>query len=322
MVDSPHDQSHLGAPPIATPAGASRGGARRFARDRRARCCCLSAPASRFSRPTPRGAALAASAVSRELGGSVVDFQHFHIERLRSELARIAVEQRTLIAASRGTLASQSRVHKAVLAVLAAGSFEQLLQTVTTDLAVLLDVDIVTIGVESATPGGRLSVQGIRLLKAGAIDELLGPERTILLRADMPGESALFGGAAGLVRSHALLRLGFGRGAPLGLLCIGTRKAGRFHPGLGTELLTFLARVVAITIAQWLQPRGCPRPPSATQAFPNDLPRHPCRWRGLPQPTICAPRSGCGWHGSAASGAPRPTRSPPMAATSPAFSIS
>jgi uncharacterized protein YigA (DUF484 family) len=196
-------------------------------------------------------------APSRELGEDVFDFQHFHVERLRQELARVNLEHRTLIAASRGTLASQGRVHKAVLAILAAGNFEQLLQTITTDLGVLLDVDIVTVGVEStAAPAGRLSLHGIHLLKTGAIDALLGPERTLLLRADQPGETVLFGGAAGLVRSQALLRLGFGRGAPLGLLCIGTRQPGRFHPGLGTELLTFLARVISITISQWLTPRG------------------------------------------------------------------
>ena len=196
-------------------------------------------------------------APSRELGEGVFDFQHFHVERLRQDLARLNLEHRTLITASRGTLASQGRVHKAVLAILAAASFEQLLQTVTTDMAVLLDVDIITIGVESTTSaGGRLSIQGIHLLKAGAIDALLGPERVLLLRADQPGETVLFGAAAGLVRSQALLRLGFGRGAPLGLLCIGTRQPGRFNPGLGTELLTFLGRVISITISQWLTPRG------------------------------------------------------------------
>ena len=195
-------------------------------------------------------------APSRELGEGVFDFQHFHVERLRQDVARLNLENRTLIAAGRGTLASQSRVHKAVVAILAAGSFEQLLQTVTTDLAMLLDVDIVTVGVESTTaPAGKLSIHGIHLLKAGAIDALLGPERTLLLREDQPGETMLFGAAAGLVRSQALLRLGFGRGAPLGLLCIGTRQPGRFHPGLGTELLNFLARVISITISQWLKPR-------------------------------------------------------------------
>lgn len=194
---------------------------------------------------------------AREVGDGVYDFQHFQIERLRRELAGVNSEHRALIAASRGNLASQGRVHKAAIAILAAPSFEQLLQIVTTDLAVLLDVDVVTIGVEStAAPAGRLSLHGIHLLKAGAVDALLGPERGILLRADTPGETVLFGAAAGLVRSQALLRLGFGRGSPVGLLCIGTRQSERFHPGLGTELFSFLARVIGITIAQWLNPPG------------------------------------------------------------------
>jgi uncharacterized protein len=192
----------------------------------------------------------------RDFGAGVFDFQHFHIERLRRDLARLTSEQRDLIAASRGTLASQGRVHKAVLAVLAAAGFEHLLQIVTTDLAVLLDVDIVTIGVETTVPTARLGLRGIRLLKAGAIDALLGVERNSLLRADAPGEAVLFGSAAGLVRSQALLRLGFGRGAPTGILCIGTRQAGRFRPGQSSELLLFLARVIGIAIAQCLTRQG------------------------------------------------------------------
>jgi uncharacterized protein len=194
-------------------------------------------------------------APAREIGETVADFQHFQIERLRRDLARVNLEHRTLIAASRGNLASQGRVHKAVIAILAAPSFEQLLQTVTTDLGVLLDVDVVTIGVEStAVRAGRLSLQGVHLLKEGAVDALLGAERTSLLRTDAPSDPTLFGSAAPLVRSQALLRLGFGRGAPVGLLCIGTRQPGRFHPGLGTEMLNFLARALGITIAQWLNP--------------------------------------------------------------------
>jgi uncharacterized protein YigA (DUF484 family) len=195
----------------------------------------------------------------REFGEAeaVRDFQHFQIERLRRELERVTLEHRNLLAASRGNLASQGRIHKAALAILAASSFEQLLQIVTTDLAVLLDVDVVTIGVENAAaPPGRLGLHGIHLLGAGSIDMLLGAERNVLLQADTQGDPSLFGGVAGLVRSQALLRLGFGRASPAGLLCIGTRQPGRFHPGLGTELLTFLARVIGITISQWLKPPG------------------------------------------------------------------
>jgi len=185
----------------------------------------------------------------------VLDFQHFLLDRLRRDLVRVNTEHRTLLATSRGNLASQSRVHKAVVAMLAASSFETLFQIVTTDLAVLLDVDVVTIAVESvATPTVRLPVNGLLLLKAGTVEHLLGEERAALLSADVHGDPTLFGGGAGLVRSQALLRLSFGRGAPVGLLCIGARKPGRFHPGLGTELLTFLARALGITIGQWLNP--------------------------------------------------------------------
>jgi uncharacterized protein YigA (DUF484 family) len=192
---------------------------------------------------------------SREMDDGVVDFQHFLFERQRRELARLNTEYRALVATCRGNLASQSRVHKAALTILAAPSFGQLLQVLTTDLAVVLDVDVVTIAVENgAGIVPRLPVQGIQLLREGTVAALLGEDRVALYDADVSGDAELFGGAAGLVRSQALLRLSFGRGAPVGLLCIGTRKPGRFHPGLGTELLGFLARVVGISIGLWLSP--------------------------------------------------------------------
>jgi uncharacterized protein YigA (DUF484 family) len=193
-------------------------------------------------------------APTRDLGDGVLDFQHFMLERLRLDFARLQDERKSLIATSRGNLASQCRVHKAVLAMLRASSFEHLLQIVTTDLAVLIDVDVITLGVESAaSPTARLPLHGIHLLRSGTVDKLLGPNRDVLLCTDIQGDPGLFGEAAGLVRSQALLRLSFSRSAPMGLMCIGTRSADTFQPGLGTELLNFLARTIEITIAQWLE---------------------------------------------------------------------
>ena len=87
---------------------------------------------------------------SRREGDGVLDFQQFMLERLRRDLLGLRDEQASLVATSRGNLASQARVHRAALAMLRAHSFEQLLQIVTTDTAVLIDVDVVTIGIESA----------------------------------------------------------------------------------------------------------------------------------------------------------------------------
>lgn len=185
-------------------------------------------------------------------GDNILDLQHFMMERLRSDLAQLKGQQRALIATSRSNLSSQNRIHAAVLALMEATSFEQLLQVVTTDLVVLLDVDVVTIGVESAAEQPRLPLPGIRLLPTGTVAGLLGAERPALLSNDIEGDLHLFGDAAGLVRSEALLRLTVNEEGPPGLLCIGTRRPDRFHPGQGTELLCFLARALEVTMGGWL----------------------------------------------------------------------
>jgi hypothetical protein len=91
------------------------------------------------------------------------------------------------------------------------------------------------------------------VLEVGSVDELLGPNHDVLLRSDVVGDPALFGAAAaGLVRSDALVRLRVSSTAPVGLLALGARKPGVFHPGQGTELLTFLVQVIELSIRAWL----------------------------------------------------------------------
>ena len=128
-----------------------------------------------------------------------------------------------------------------------------MIQTVTADLAVLLDVDTVTIGVESGdVPIPKAYAAGIRALPQGSVDAMLGEGRDVLLADDINGDPRLFGAAAGLVRSQALARLRASSHAPVGLLALGSRKPNGFGPGQGTELLGFLARALETMIRQWL----------------------------------------------------------------------
>ena len=186
-------------------------------------------------------------------GAGVVDMQQFMLQRLQSDLARLKSQQRALISTSRSNLTSQTRIHAAVLAIVGASSFEQLIQTVTTDLAVLLDVDVVTLCVESDTgPLPRPPLPGVLLLPSGEVDRLLGADKDALLEDEVRGDPALFGAGAGLVQSEALLRLTIGSHAPAGILALGSRRPHKFKAGQGTELLCFLAQALEITIAQWL----------------------------------------------------------------------
>ncbi len=183
----------------------------------------------------------------------VVDMQHFLLKRTQGELRALQDAHADLVSTSRANLVTQQRIHHAALALLAAPGFPQLLETVTTDLAVHLEVDAVTLCVEAVEGApNRVPMGGISILKTGTVDHLLGEGRASLLRPYVSGDRAVFGRLAGLVRSDALLRLDLGPHAPHGILAFGARTEGRFQPGQGTELLTFLAGILALAIRSWL----------------------------------------------------------------------
>jgi len=185
--------------------------------------------------------------------GNVVDFQQAMVLRLKEENERLRNAQEFLVGTARNNQSIQSRVHDSVLAILRASSFESMVQTVTTDLAVLLDVDAVTIGVETGdVPIPKAYAAGIRALPEGAVDSMLGSNRDVMLMSQVTGDPRLFGAASGLVRSQALVRLKASSQAPVGLLALGSRKDDGFAPGQGTELLGFLARALETMIRQWL----------------------------------------------------------------------
>lgn len=190
---------------------------------------------------------------ARDRGEGVVDLQQFMVQRLRGELNDMAQLRDDLVATGRSNLATQSRVHEAILSLLRARSFEEFVETITTDLAVILDLDVVTIGVEQAAEGVSWKpISGVYCLETGSIDALLGPAGNMLLREDIVGDPAIFDGAAGLVRSDALIRLKISDNTPPALLALGSRQAGAFHSGQGTELLSFLSQVLEVTFRTWL----------------------------------------------------------------------
>ncbi len=189
----------------------------------------------------------------RESGDRVVDLQRFMVERLKRRARELEEECQQMVALARLNLKSQARVHRTALALMGAASFEHLIQVITIDLPVFLGLDVAALCIESsANPPPRCETTGVRLLDKGAVDRLIGPAREMLLRGRVRGERAIFGGGASLVRSDALLRLKISEATPTGLLALGARKEGRFHPGQGTELLGFLARAVEHSIRAWL----------------------------------------------------------------------
>ncbi len=194
------------------------------------------------------------TAPARDCGEGVLDLQQYMVEHLRGELAELEGARDALVITGRNNLSAQARVHKAILALLSAKNFEHFIETLTTDLAVALDLDVVTIGVEqNGQDCARAQTAGVFRLEPDTVDGLIGPGQTIMLRRDVEGNPAIFGAGAGLVGSDALLRLSISSTTPPAMLALGSRQPDQFHPGQGTELLKFLARVVESCIRGWLK---------------------------------------------------------------------
>lgn len=192
-------------------------------------------------------------APARDLGDGVFDLQQAVIDRLRGEAGDLSDQNRDLVATSRTNLQSQSRVHECILALLQATSFEELIQAVTTDFAVILDLDIVTLCVEASECNAlTLRTKGLVIVPPGTLDSVLDPNRRLALRGDVVGDPELFGPGAALVRSDALVRLTISASSAPALMCFGSRLPDRFDTGQATELLDFLANVLEHVLRIWL----------------------------------------------------------------------
>lgn len=185
-------------------------------------------------------------------GKGVADFQSYLVRRLKADKQEILEQSRELVETARSNMNNQARVHRAVLRLLEANSFEDFVRTITLDLSTLLDVDISVLVAES---NGRdiphVHTSGVRVVPAGTIDNWMRG-KDILLQDDISGIEAIYGGGAGLVRSQALVRVDISMNTPPALLAFGSRGPDTFTDGQGTEQVAFLARVVERQFRSWL----------------------------------------------------------------------
>jgi hypothetical protein len=188
----------------------------------------------------------------RWTGDGVVDMQGFILDRLRKETENLKSSANELVATTRSNLLVQTRTHAAVLAILGADSYDKLVHVTVFDLPLLLDVDAVALCFEAAAESPALAAPDARAIQAGAVGRLLGSAEDVALLDDTSDNGTVFGAAAGLVRSAALVRLHGGAGVPMGMMALGARGVSTFHPNQATELLTFLARVLETCLHRWL----------------------------------------------------------------------
>ena len=200
----------------------------------------------------------------RAMGSNIVDMRGLAMQRLENKLDRLEDTHRSVIAAAYENLAGTNQVHRAILQLLDAGSFEAALKTLSTEVAQTLRVDTVRLVLETvqedgdADPAVNKLGEILQIGPIGFVTQYLtnGREiapRPVLLRPVTPLASVVFGPQAGEIRSEALMRLDFGKGRLPAMLAFGSKDPHMFKTSHGTDLLAFFAGIFERLMRQWLR---------------------------------------------------------------------
>ena len=165
--------------------------------------------------------------------GNIVDMQQVALRHMRNEISRKQSREAQLLHAAKENTLSQSRIHKAVLCVLGVTSLEGLLSLISRDLPNLLNVKTV-------------------LLRLNDNVKVPEGEDRIILQSTVTWPLKFFENDAEDISSCACLKLRYGRNRKNAVLLLGSTNSEAFHPGQGTELLTFFADVLEISLSRWM----------------------------------------------------------------------
>ena len=183
--------------------------------------------------------------------GNVVSFQNVMVQKLRQDKQRAEDKQRLLVDNARNNMTVQARVHAGIVRLLEARNFEELIEIISNELTLMLEVDVISVMIETPINDDLDLPPNIRLLEIGLIDKLLGNQDNIL-QANIAGDPVLYGSASRLVKSQVLMRLNIAENIPDGLLAFGSRDPLLFNDGQGTELVGFLGDVIERLVRRFL----------------------------------------------------------------------
>ena len=192
---------------------------------------------------------------------ALVDFQQVRIDALRQALDEREGHHEELVDTSRSNLASQHQIHAAVLDLMQCRSLEELVAYVSQEMPDALRIDAAILCVESRESRGPFLREPVRNVPSGGLTTLFPTGSNILLGSPSEATADIFGPAATLIKSHALIQMVVGQRETPAMLALGDRDEARFHQGQATHLLRFFGDALAARIGHFLADSSDQYPP-------------------------------------------------------------
>lgn len=201
------------------------------------------------------------AANEKSMGGNIIDLRGIAMERLEARLDRLEDTHRSVIAAAYDNLAGTNQVHRAILRMLDPVEFEAFLRNLGGEVSEILQVDRITLVLESVQNDDDPAVQKLgsvlTVARPGFIDSYLigqrnGQPRQVTLRQVHDASAMVYGPAADWIRSEACLKLDLGPGRLPGMLALGSEDPHHFKATQGADLLVFFGGVFERAMRRWL----------------------------------------------------------------------
>jgi uncharacterized protein YigA (DUF484 family) len=177
---------------------------------------------------------------------NIVDFGPVALSRAEAAHKRESNHRRRLEAVSRANFAAQTRTHASVIDLIGADSLTDLSRRV--DCVARLQFGLLTGAV--AVEAEEAAPDGWRLLAPGQVDLLIGRRKPVRMGM-VPTAIGLFGDLGPIVGSVALVRLTLGLERRFGVVAFAAIERDAFAADMGSDLVTFLARVIEQTAERW-----------------------------------------------------------------------
>jgi uncharacterized protein YigA (DUF484 family) len=192
------------------------------------------------------------------MGANIVDLRGIAMERLEARFDRLEDTHRNVIAAAYDTLAGTNQVHRAILRMMDAASFDQFLTDLAGEVADILRVDAIRLVLESSDPGAHNTMgPTVAIMPEDYVEGYITlgrnmPARQVTLRKFHKVGNSLYGDRSAYIQSEACLRFDLGPDRLPGMLVMGSEDPQLFTPQQGTDLLTFFASVFERVMRRWL----------------------------------------------------------------------
>lgn len=203
------------------------------------------------------------AANERAMGSNVVDLRAIAMQRLENTLNRLEDTHRSVIAAAYENLAGTNQIHRAILLLLEATSFESFMAILSGEASQVLRIDDVRLVLETVQDDGATDP----VLRRFADMLQVGPRgfvasymthgkpvtpKPVVLRRSTALAATVYGSRAADMRSEALMKLDLGQGRLPAMLAFGSEDPSMFKALQGTDLLSFFAAAFERMMRRWL----------------------------------------------------------------------